>query len=290
MALKSIHMLAASIAAVSSTGTGAQEFYAMDMTGMGIYSQQAAMMQAAHQSDQIVQEPTTSAPVDPDALDYQSSSARRKANLSGFLAKAKRVDPQGAAAMETLFKTMDIIGVIADRMQTVGLDAGNVADAYTLWWTTSWYAARGLEAQLDRQTALAVRQQAAQAMMSSPEFIKLGVADKQQFAEALLVQAALVDSANETYRLNPKMVAKLSAAVNQGAQKMGLDLTTMNLTEDGFIGREGANAADAPGGREAVAAIDASDRDLSGYALPALGGAAALAAVFFLGRSTGRRG
>ena len=83
---------------------------------------------------------------------------------------------------------------------------------------------------------------------------------------------------------------------------MGLDLTAMELTPDGFVMREGASAVDAPAvpGGEAPAALAAAwadgagaeeaGTDLSDYALPALGGTAALAAVFLLGRAAGRRG
>ena len=87
---------------------------------------------------------------------------------------------------------------------------------------------------------------------------------------------------------------------------MGLDLTAMELTREGFVMRDGASAADRPvvSGGEAPAALAAAGvdartqggepvaggTDLSDYALPALGGTAALAAVFLLGRAAGRRG
>ena len=83
---------------------------------------------------------------------------------------------------------------------------------------------------------------------------------------------------------------------------MGLDLTAMELTPDGFVMRDGASAADRPvvPGEEAPAALAAArteegepvagGTDLSDYALPALGGTAALAAVFLLGRAASRWG
>ena len=236
------------------------------------------------------------------SLDYKPSMRRRSQNFAEFVRKSRRIDPQGAANMQRLVASTDVIGAIDSKMRTIGLRGDNVADAYALWWMLAWYAAQGTEAEPTQAMATAVRDQAERAILATREFKGADDADKQKMAEALLVQAALVDAMNEEYGSDPQMKGKLAKAVNQGAQKMGLDLTAMELTLDGFVMREGASATDRPAvpGGEAPAALAAArmdagepvagGTDLSDYALPALGGTAALAAVFLLGRAAGRWG
>ena len=204
--------------------------------------------------------------------------------------------------MQALFASTDFIEAIDEKMMTVGLRANNVADAYALWWMLAWHAVNGTDADPSRETATAVRDQAERAILATPQFASADASAKQNFAEALLVQAALVDAMNDEYRSDPQMQSRLAKSVNDGARTMGLDLTAMMLTRDGFVMREGASATDrsaVPGG-EAPAALAAArteegepvagGTDLSDYALPALGGTAALAAVFLLGRAAGRWG
>lgn len=54
-----------------------------------------------------------------------------------------------------------------------------------------------------------------------------------------MVQAAMADAANDLMRGDPEQRRALSAAVNKGARGMGLDLTSMTLTKDGFRPRPG---------------------------------------------------
>lgn len=53
-------------------------------------------------------------------------------------------------------------------------------------------------------------------------------------AESLIVQAAMVDAANDQMRGDPAQRRALAVAVNSGAKGMGLDLTGMTLTPEGF--------------------------------------------------------
>ena len=238
---------------------------------------------------------------DAGPLLFSPSSARRAANLRAFVDKSRASNPSGAADLEQVFASGDVIEQLAGEMRKYGLQADNLADVYALWWISAWEAANGRASTEDRGTIAAVREQSARALLAVPDFKAMSNADKQTTAEALMVQAMLVSALNDKYRADPTYGPQLRAATAKGARGMGLDLSAMELTPDGFIMRKGASAADVPTGpldeRDAVAAAQvegasapSSDTELATYALPALGGAAALAAVFFLGRAGTRRG
>ena len=122
----------------------------------------------------------------------------------------------------------------------------------------------------------------------------------------------MIDSHIDAAAGKPTEQAALAKAVNQGAKKMGLDLTTMDLTEQGFVPRSGkrSDASDAvegvkPDGAGTALASndnitdnaqgrtdqsDASKSDTGKLALYGVGGAALLAGVFALGKSFGSKG
>jgi hypothetical protein len=167
---------------------------------------------------------------------YRASPARTRANLEKFVEKTRASSPAGAAQMSALFASTDIIAEM-DRLmqQTYGMRANNVADAYAMWWTSAWNGAQGRNDDPSAGQMAMVKRQAANALAATPEFAAANDAGKQELAEALLVQAAMIQGAIDEYKSNPAMLAKARAAIRQGAKGMGLDLNTMTLTDEGFV-------------------------------------------------------
>ncbi len=66
--------------------------------------------------------------------------------------------------------------------------------------------------------------------------ILVGAGDpvRQELTESLLIQTLLIDAAVDQAKTDAAQMKKVGAAVNQGAQGMGLDLMRLNLTETGF--------------------------------------------------------
>jgi hypothetical protein len=60
-------------------------------------------------------------------------------------------------------------------------------------------------------------------------------AQKQEFAETLLVQAVIFDSFVKQYKNSPAQMRALGSAIRQGAMRSGLDLDAMTLTTSGFV-------------------------------------------------------
>jgi len=173
-------------------------------------------------------------PAPPADLRYTPSKARRAANLADFVARSRRVDPQGADDLQALFAKADIIEAMRQPLAKSGLRVDDLADAYAIWWITAWHASRGGNETPDPRTVAAVRAQAARALSASPVVRGAGDGPKQQLAEALLIQAALLDDAVERSKTRPDQMRAVRVAAAQGARGMGLDLESMTLTETGF--------------------------------------------------------
>jgi len=166
---------------------------------------------------------------------FTPSVSRRKANLSSFVEKSRKADPVGAAKMKELFASGDIIGAIDGKMrETYGMRADNVADAYAVWWTSAWMGSQGRTDDPSPGQMAMVKRQAANALAATSEFASASDATKQEFAEALLVQAALIQATVETYVADPAMMAKVSASIREGVKASGVELETMTLTDEGF--------------------------------------------------------
>ncbi|WP_333572839.1 DUF6683 family protein [Sphingomonas sp.] len=169
------------------------------------------------------------------ALRYTPSKARRTANLAAFVQKTRAVDPKGAADLQKLFAESDFIDKIGAAVAPHGLHIDNVADAYALWWITAWEASRGINDLPDVETLAAVRAQAAGALGATGELDRATDSQKQELAEALWVQTALIDGAMEQAKGDAARLRQIGGAVRQGAQAMGLDLAAIDLTPRGFV-------------------------------------------------------
>lgn len=226
------------------------------------------------------------------AFGFQPDPARSKRNLAQFVTKAREQNPGAAADLQRTFASMDIIGEAGKGMRAMGLDPHNVADAYALWWVLAWSAGNQVESPSDAPTYQAVQAQARAAFAATPGLAGRSDAEKQQFAEAMIVQAMILDSANDEVRGDPAQMKTLAEQAKRGAKEMGLDLNTMVLTSDGFRPREGA-ALDPSGIVSPGSAADggtAGSTPLTTYAAIAAAGGAGIAAVFLVGKAMGRRG
>ena len=226
---------------------------------------------------------------------YNRQQSRTQANLAKFVEKTRAVDPAGAAKMQALFASTDIIGMIDQKMQqTYGMRANNVADAYAVWWVSAWMGSRGRSDDATPGQMAMVKRQAADALSATAEFASATDAGKQEMAEAMLVQAALIGDTIDTYQSDPAMLAKTRTAIAKGAREMGIDLNSMKLTDEGFRPSGKTGAIDpAPDQQQASAtpapAAPATDKSPP-YALMAAAGGAGLGGVFLLGKMMGRKG
>ena len=168
------------------------------------------------------------------ALVFKQSAARTRTNFANFVSKTSTTDPEGAKKMAALFASTDVIAMFGKSLAPYGLRTNDVSHAYTVWWMNAWQAANGLNDDFDKPTAQAVAGQAARGLLSSPQFTSASETQKQEFAEAMLIQAAMIGSAQTTFAKDPKMLQQLATSVKQGAKASGIDLDLLVLTPQGF--------------------------------------------------------
>lgn len=167
-------------------------------------------------------------------LNYTPSLARRKQNLAQFAAKSRAADAAGDDDLARLFASTDLITAMEKALVPYGLRTDNVADAYTAYWISAWLAAHGRIEDNSRAQVQAVKRQAVLALVAIPAIASAPNEKKQEFAEALLIQAALIEGSMAGAKGNPVQLKAVAKAVRQGANASGLDLDAMTLTETGF--------------------------------------------------------
>jgi hypothetical protein len=224
-------------------------------------------------------------------LIYKPSIERRKQNLANFVRKTRATDPHGAAKMETFFASNDVIVTLDKVMRTVGLRAANLADAYSVYWSSAWHASVGSTETPSREQFANIKSQAGAALLNVPAIANATEAAKQEFAEALLVQAALIDASMEAAQGDSAQIKAVGRAVRQGAQAMGLDLTSMTLTADGFVSstRETGAIKEDDAVQLASESENQGNSSSPNYALIAAAGGAGLGGMFLLGKAMGRK-
>lgn len=244
--------------------------------------------------DRQLEAPSPVASVD---LSFTPNPKRTKSNLAHFVSQVRGKSAAEAENLEQMFASADVIGLTGRAMRDVGLDPQNVADVYALWWVIAWSAANGVELTSDAGTYQAVQAQARAAFANTADFANTSEADRQQFAEALMVQAGILDSANDEARgdaANRKIVAQ---GARKGASEMGLNLDTMVLTREGFRPRDGA-ALDPSLGEADPQLASSSDTVPSGegsgnsttYLAIAVAAGAGLGAAYIAGKAAARKG
>jgi hypothetical protein len=226
-------------------------------------------------------------------LSYRFSESARLNNVKQFIEKARATDASSGDELERIF-TPTAMRQIDAGMKGLGLSSFNVADAYALYWTSAWLGTRGRDDNLPSKQMIAVRNQAAQALLSTPEFTSASDEQKQEMAEALMVQAALIDGFVNGGKQDAALMSKVKAVIAQGAKAMGLDLYAMTLTPNGFVpAKKGSTVDDAippsPGEDAQALASNTRSDDAPNYALIAAAGGAGLGGMFLLGKAMGRK-
>jgi hypothetical protein len=224
------------------------------------------------------------------SLFYQPSIARRATNLANFVKKSRATDPVGAAEMARLFASTDIIEAIGQAIAPAGLKVNNVADAYSVYWTSAWNASRGSTKTPSRAQMTSIKQLVANAISVTPAFISANESQKQEYAEALLIQAALIDAAVEKAGNDASQLRAVAKAVRQGAKASGFDLDSVTLTDEGFVeSNRKTGSIEDDSIQLALQTENQGNPSAPNYALIAAAGGAGLGGMFLLGKAMGRK-
>lgn len=84
-----------------------------------------------------------------------------------------------------------------------------------------------------------VRRQIADAFASDSKFQSASDAQKQQFAEALIIDAAINELIVGAAQKNPSLMKQVKAVIATKAKAQGINLDSMTLTDEGFVSVNG---------------------------------------------------
>lgn len=200
---------------------------------------------------------------------FTPNRARTQRNLRNFVERTR--DPSARSEMQRLIETQpNIIEEIGAMLSPIGIDPHDVADAYTVWAINNWLVAEQRDEDPDQVTVNAVRQQVRGAIAATPDFASTNSTQRQEYAEALLLQAIIMADAFTAAQNSPAQLDQLSAAARTTLRGNGLDPALMNLTRDGFVPRQGADASSADGDEQTAQLAVSSDDDAqesSGFGL-----------------------
>lgn len=192
----------------------------------------------------VIAEQNAAAPVGPSTFNYRYSRQLTEQNLRNFVARTP--DPVGRSELEKFLSGQPtLIEDIRVGIRSYGYDSHNVADAYAMWMMMSWLAAEGRLEDPDREMAQNVAAQVRSSFAATPDFAKTTDAERQEYAEALLVQSIILAELLKATQGNPEQSSQLSSMARKGAQESGLDLSKIALTRKGFVPRKGADASGA---------------------------------------------
>jgi hypothetical protein len=182
------------------------------------------------------------------SLTYKYSPALRINNYKSFVTRSMQVDQRAAREWQgVIAKGQDPLRDVSTGLQrSYGFRPNNVADAYTIWISAAWKTVYDPDTELTRAQFDGIRSKIEQALMATPEVAGATDAQKQSFAEDLLINAIVLDSANEQTKNDPVMRKKIQSAVlSKAKENMGLDLSSITLTDQGFVPRKGGKRGDA---------------------------------------------
>jgi hypothetical protein len=168
------------------------------------------------------------------ALKFTPSITIRRNNFARLVSQLIDRDPVTAKKLERLFASTDVVDELGKAMKSLGLQSNNVADAYTIYLTQVWMRFHDRVESLPQSQMMAVRNQAANALLATPQFASASDAQKQEIAEAMLIQTVLIAASINSAESNPTLRAQMKTSIAQGAKGMGLDLDRMTLTTQGF--------------------------------------------------------
>lgn len=141
-----------------------------------------------------------------------------------------------AAGLAAAMDREDFFARWGRHVASYGLRRGDVADAMTAYWMINWQIANDVT-DVSRGQVAAVKRQVLAGMSSDASFRGLNDAQKQEMAEALILNFIIQSVAYEDAMRagDTSMKGRLGdAAVTRFRNEMGLDLRRVRLTEAGF--------------------------------------------------------
>ncbi len=172
---------------------------------------------------------------DISALRFTPSVARQRANQIAFAQALVERSGASTDAAKLLFSTAGVIPQTFQAMQERGLDGNNVADCYAVYLIGAWEVVHNRRADKTDTLYESVRRQAEVQLRNVPKLMTASNADKQDFADVLLLQSFVNRLSMLERGSDPAQMVTLSRQIAAQAKGLGVDLETMELNDQGLV-------------------------------------------------------
>jgi hypothetical protein len=178
---------------------------------------------------------------------YKISMQRRRANYDSFIQKSMATNPVAGEEMRGALSGRDVIAMASPVLQNkFGLRINNVSDAYAFWMILAWQAANNQNFELTKSHFDGVKAQVAQSMGNIDGVRTANDEVKQDMAESLWTYGIMINEVLEQIKSDPAKQKQLARSVMANTKsEMSVDLSTLTLTDQGFVPRKSGKRGDA---------------------------------------------
>jgi hypothetical protein len=169
----------------------------------------------------------------PQSLAFNASAPQRKKNIAEYISRVQKLAPDYAPQLAADLGDGAVFDQYGQLLRSIGLDANNLGDNLAVWWITAWEASLGRPMETPPAAFAKVKEQVGR-IISEKAIAAMTNAEKQRYSDSLVIQTMVLSNQIEQARGNPQIAKQLATDIKAGAKKMGFDLDTMTLTEDGF--------------------------------------------------------
>lgn len=165
-------------------------------------------------------------------LSFKPSAQVRQKALTTFVEGFRGQSPEAADQLAQAFQQEDLFASIEGQVKALyGLGINDVADTWAVYWSYVWLLGQGNSADPTKAQVLGLRKQFHKLLGSIPEIASASEARKQELADAMTLQLLLLSIVTETYRNEPENLKAFAVPLSQ---QLGLDVTRLDLTDEGF--------------------------------------------------------
>lgn len=175
---------------------------------------------------------------------FTRDPALLKAKERQLVDAVRTQSPQAADALEKAF-AQDIIAQLQPSFRETGLDSNDMADMTTTYWINAWEAANGIVGRkTDPALIRGARNQIAGVMAKNPATASMTDAQKQDVADAMLLQGLMIAVRMKSAAAKgPEVQRQMSDTIAKEAQQVTkTDLRAVTLTAEGFRPRTGGGS------------------------------------------------
>jgi hypothetical protein len=170
----------------------------------------------------------------PQSLKFVPNNTQRKKNIADYVARVSKIAPDYAPQLAAEYADGSVFMQYGQALKGVGLDANDLGDNFTVWWMSAWEASMGRPVNIAPASFANVKLQVGR-ILAGKAFAAMTNVQKQRFSDSLAIQAMILSNQIKQAKTDPAIAKQLAIGIKQGAKKLGLDLESMTLKENGFV-------------------------------------------------------